>query len=188
MEGQRVKHHSIEILAHQELTEADLGELRQLFDSEYLKEFGEWDPQQPYGYASHDVHVMARIEGRVVGHVGWARREIAVGAETVAIAGVGGVLISADARGTRLGSELMGRAEQSMRDRGHLAFGYLGCREQVVPFYAACGWHRIYARERSIGRDGESVVDEPGPPILIRPIAPLELWSEGDIDLRGRAW
>ena len=37
-----MKHHSIEILAHQELTEADLGELRQLFDSEYLKEFGEW--------------------------------------------------------------------------------------------------------------------------------------------------
>lgn len=188
MEGRRVKHHSIEILAHQELTEADLGELRQLFDSEYLKEFGEWDPQQPYGYASHDVHVMARIEGRVVGHVGWARREIAVGTEIVAIAGVGGVLISADARGTRLGGELMGWAEQSMRDRGHLAFGYLGCREQVVPFYASCGWHRIYAREKSIGRDGESVVDEPGPPILIRPIAPLEPWPEGDINLRGRAW
>ncbi|WP_245822891.1 hypothetical protein [Brachybacterium avium] len=73
-----MKHHSIKILAHQELTEADLGELRQLFDSEYLKEFGEWDPQQPYGCVSHDVHVMARIGGRVVGHVGWARREIAV--------------------------------------------------------------------------------------------------------------
>ncbi|WP_182359848.1 GNAT family N-acetyltransferase [Tomitella gaofuii] len=82
---------------------------------------------------------MARIEGRVVGHVGWARREIAVGTEIVAIAGVGGVLISADARGLRLGGELMGCAEQSMRDRGHLAFGYLGCREQVVPIYASCG-------------------------------------------------
>ncbi|WP_182348260.1 GNAT family N-acetyltransferase [Tomitella gaofuii] len=92
---------------------------------------------------------MARIEGRVVGHVGWARREIAVGTEIVAIAGVGGVLISADARGMRLGGELMG-AEQSMHDRGHLAFGYLGCREQVVPIYASCGWQRIYAREKSI--------------------------------------
>lgn len=50
MEYGRVKHHSIEIVAHQELTEADLSELRQLFDSEYLKEFGEWDPQPPYGY------------------------------------------------------------------------------------------------------------------------------------------
>lgn len=188
MECGRVKHHSIEVLAHQELTEADLGELGLLFDSEYLEEFGEWDPQQPYGYASHDVHVMARIDGRVVGHVGWARRVIAVGTETLAIAGVGGVLISADTRGMRLGGELMGWAAQSMRDRGRVAFGYLGCREHVVPFYESCGWKRIRARERSVGRDGGPVVDEPGPPILILPIALLELWPEGDIDLRGRAW
>ena len=94
------------------------------FDSEYLKEFGEWDPQQPYGYASHDVHVMARVEGRVVGHVGWAGRDIAVGTEVVSVAGVGGVLISADARGVRLGSELMEWAERSMRECDHLAFGY----------------------------------------------------------------
>lgn len=64
--------------------------------------------KQPYGYASHDVHVMARVESRVIGHVGWARGEIVVGTEAVAIAGVGGVLISADARGVRLDGELMG--------------------------------------------------------------------------------
>ncbi len=52
------------------------------FDSEY-QEFGEWDPQQPYGYAPHDVHIMARNEGRVVGHVGWARRESDGGAARV---------------------------------------------------------------------------------------------------------
>lgn len=75
-----MKRHSIEIIAHQELIEADLHGLRQLFDSEY-QEFGEWDPQQPYGYAPHDVHIMARNEGRVVGHVGWARRENTVGTE-----------------------------------------------------------------------------------------------------------
>ncbi len=99
------------------------------FDNEYLKEFGEWDPQHPYGYASHDVHILERTEGRVIGHVGWARRDIAVGTETVAIAGVGGVLISADARGMRLGSELVSWAAQSMREDGRVAFGYLGCRE-----------------------------------------------------------
>ena len=183
-----MKNPSIEVIAHQELTEADLRGLRQLFDSEYLTEFGQWDPQQPYGYAPHDVHIMARIEGRVIGHVGWARREIVVGTETLAIAGVGGVLICADARGMRLGRELMSSAAQSIRDRGRVAFGYLGCREQVVPFYESCGWTRIRARERSVGRDGEPVVDEPGPPILILPIAPFEMWPEGDIDLRGRAW
>lgn len=164
------------------------GELRRLFDSEYLEEFGEWDPEQPYGYASHDFHVIARIDRRIAGHVGWARREVAVGAETVAIAGVGGVLVSDDARGIHLGGALMERAEQSMSEHG-VAFGYLGCREQVVPFYMSCGWIRITARERSIGRDGEHVVNEPGPPTLIRPItASVESWPEGDIDLHERAW
>ena len=67
-----MRRHSIEALVHQELIEADLRGLRQFFESEYLKGIGESDPQQPYGYASHDVHIMARIEGRVVGHVGWA--------------------------------------------------------------------------------------------------------------------
>ena len=67
-----MKHHSIEVLVHQELTEADLRGLRQFFESENLKGIGESDPHQPYHYASHDVHIMARIEGRVVGHVGSA--------------------------------------------------------------------------------------------------------------------
>lgn len=179
----------IELVADQDLTAADLGELRRLFDVEYLDNFGPWDPQQPYGYASHDFHVIARIDDRVLGHVGWARREIDVGHASVAIAGVGGVLVSDEARGTRIGRSLMERAEQSMRGHGGIAFGYLGCREHVVPFYVSCGWKRINARERSIGRDGDPVVDESGQPILIRPIAASsESWPEGDIDLRGRAW
>ena len=50
-----MKHHAIEILAQQELPEADLVALREFFDSEYREDFGEWDPQQPYGYALHDL-------------------------------------------------------------------------------------------------------------------------------------
>ena len=79
------------------------------------------------------------------------------------------VLMSDEARGQRLGVDLMGQAARSMRDRGGVAFGYLGCREDVAPFYAACGWGRIHAGERSIA-------------------ASLESWLNGDIDLRGRAW
>ena len=82
----------------------------------------------------------------------------------------------------------MSWAAQSMRDRGRVAFGYLGCREQVVPFYESCGETRISARERSAGCEGEPAVQEPGPPILVLPVAPLEMWPTGDIDLRGRAW
>ena len=180
---------SIAVVTHDRLTRADLGGLRRLFDSEYREEFGDWDPEQPYGYASHDVHVIARTGDRIVGHAGWARRTITVGAEVVVIAGVGGVLISDDARGQRLGADILQAAERSMRDHGGIDFGYLGCREGIVSFYAACGWTRIRAGERSIGRTGEPVADPPGQPILILPIsAPGQSWPEGEIDLRGRAW
>lgn len=71
-----------------------------------------------------DTHVIARIGGRVVGHVGWARREMTVGTEAVTIAGAGGVLVSDEARGQRLGAELMGGGavyERSRRRRARLS-------------------------------------------------------------------
>lgn len=166
---------------HDELASSHLAELRRLFDDEY--------PDQPYGYAPHDLHVIVRVGNRIVGHAGWGRRAISVSGEDIVIAGVGGVLISEQARGQGLGAQLMGRAALSMRDHGGIAFGYLGCREDVVPFYAACGWRRIVAGERSVGRNEEPVADPPGQPLLILPVdASFQSWPHGYIDLRGRAW
>lgn len=76
-----------------ELSRADLAGLQSLFDHEYLADYGTWSPESPYGYAGHDVHVIVRNGGTVVGHVGWARRVIGVGDREVVIAGVGGVLV-----------------------------------------------------------------------------------------------
>lgn len=180
---------SIEVVPHGALTPQLGGELRRLFDTEYLATFGGWDQEQPYGYASHDVHLIARMGDVVVGHVGWARRHIAVGRSGVEIAGVGGVLISQRARGKRLGEHLMHAARRSMLDAEGIQFGYLGCREEVVPFYRACGWHRISVVERSISRDGSAIEDPPGQPLLIMPVeSALDEWPEGTVDLRGRAW
>ena len=179
----------IEAVPHEALNSSDLAGLARLFDAEYLADFGPWDPAQPYGYAPHDVHVIARSGAGVVGHAGWGRREITVGGEHVVIAGAGGVLAEPVARGQRLGERLMTALAQSMADAGGIDFGYLGCREEVVPFYEACGWHRISAAERSIGRDGAPVEDPPGQPLLILPIAsPRAAWPTGLVDLRGRAW
>lgn len=180
---------SIVVVAHSALTVGDIDELRWLFDQEYLHDFGSWDPNQPYGYAPHDLHVIARSDDGVVGHVGWARRAIGVGGAAVAVAGVGGVLISERARGERLGKRLMASATQSMMDAGGIDFGYLGCREEVVPFYTSCGWSRVLAAERSVGRDGLLVEDVPGQPLLVLPItSERAAWPAGMIDLRGRAW
>lgn len=180
---------ALEIVAHAALAAKEVEQLRRLFDEEYFQDFRPWDPDQPYGYAPHDVHVIARFADAVAGHVGWARRVIGVGGTQVTIAGTGGVLISELARGQGLGGALMARAAQAMADAGDIDFGYLGCREEVVPFYSSCGWHRISAGERSIGRDGSSVEDDPGQPLMILPVdAALAEWPSGMIDLRGRPW
>ncbi|WP_102157400.1 GNAT family N-acetyltransferase [Zhihengliuella halotolerans] len=180
---------SIEVVQHAALSPGLIEDLRCLFDAEYYADFGEWDPQQPYGYASHDVHLIARVGADVVGHVGWARRSISVGATDVDIAGVGGMLIAANSRGRKLGERLMHAADQSMTETGGIQFGYLGCREEVVPFYRACGWQRITAGERSVSRDGQAVEDPPGQPLLILPVSScLASWPSGSIDLRGRTW
>ena len=176
------------VVSHRELTRDDLAGLRALFDAEYLTEFGEWTPEQPYGYAPHDVHVIARHGDKTVGHVGWARRDISVGEREIVIGGLGGVLIAAHSRGLRLGEQLMRAAVVSMRDADGIDFGYLGCREEVVPFYKSCGWTRIAAAERSLNRDGEPSTDPPGQPLLVFPLDSLVGWPKGDIDLRGRAW
>lgn len=185
-----MKDAAVDVVRHEDLASEDVQGLRGLFDSEYFADFGRWDPEQPYGYAPHEVHVVARSVGRIVGHVGWARREISVGSRTVMIGGVGGVLASTAERGSGLGTLLMTRVAQAMREwRDHVEFGYLGCREEVVPFYVSCGWSRISAIETLVGRDGASVTELPGSPILILPIREtLSAWPRGDIDLRGRAW
>jgi len=179
---------TIGTLAHEDLTPDDLVGLRALFDAEYAKDFGDWDPQQPYGYAPHDLHVIARNGDSTIGHVGWGRRAISVGERELVIAGVGGVLVSDGARGLRLGEQLMTRAVESMRDADGIDFGYLGCREEVVPFYLACGWERVSAPERSLDREGRPSMDPAGQPLLIYPVEPSSVWPEGEIDLRGRAW
>ncbi|WZH35509.1 MAG: GNAT family N-acetyltransferase [Microbacterium enclense] len=184
-----MKRFSIEVLVHEALTGRDLELLRLLFDREYLKAFGPWNPEQPYGYAGHDTHVIARAsDGGIVAHVGWAHRMIGVGESEVSIAGVGGVLVSQGARGAGLGQRLMARAAESMADDGRIEFGYLGCREEVVPFYLSCGWRRIAATEHSVSRTGTPVTMEPGPPLLVLPVADDRPWPTGSIDLRGRAW
>jgi aminoglycoside 2'-N-acetyltransferase I len=180
---------AIDVVAHSSLTVDDVAGLRRLFDAEYQQGFGDWDPDLPYGYAPHDFHIVARQGGKIVGHVGWARRAIRVGDREMVIAGVGGVMVSYRARGERLGGRLMNRAEESMTDAGGISFGYLGCREEVVSFYTVCGWTRIFAAERSIGRAGQPVFDPPGQPLLVLPIEHrLASWPGGEVDLRGRAW
>ena len=140
---------------HSDLSRRELECLRDLFDGEYFREHGPWDPDAPYGYAPADVHVGAFSDGRLLGHVGFQLRSIAVGVCDVAVAGTGGVLVRKESRGIGLGAALMRRAQAAMRSfdvpgKPRAEFGYLGCRPEVVPFYQAMGWRRIDVVERHL--------------------------------------
>lgn len=178
------------VVDHENLADEDLAGLQTLFDAEYFAEHGPWSSESPYGYAGHDVHVIARDGDAIVGHVGWARRVIGVGDREVVIAGVGGVLVAPSARGTSLGRHLLSAAVGAMRRATGIEYGYLGCREAVAAFYASCGWTRIEAEERYVDRaTGQTVEDAAGAPLFIRGVQRREAeWPTGLVDLRGRPW
>jgi predicted N-acetyltransferase YhbS len=73
-------------------------------------------------------------------HLGFHRRGITVGGHHVTVAGTGGVLVEEQSRRTGLGGRSMRHAQQVMREKAEVGFGFLGCRREVVPFYRSVGW------------------------------------------------
>ncbi|GAA4664660.1 GNAT family N-acetyltransferase [Frondihabitans cladoniiphilus] len=184
---------TIDMLDHAGLTAPDIAGLRALFDAKYHDDFGEWNPDRPYGYSPADFHVVARQTDaageRIVGHVGIQRRRIRVGEAEAVIAGTGGVLVARDARGTGLGEVLLEAAARATVERADAEFGYLGCREAIVPFSEACGWTRIHAEEVCLSRlDGVTPVVSTGPLLIRGGTRPVADWPAGPIVLRGTPW
>lgn len=180
----------VHVTIHGDLSDDDLGQLRSLFDHEYLADHGAWTPTDPYGYSGAQVHVTAYDGARLVGHVGFQPRVITVGDERVTVAGTGGVLVADSRRGTGLGRRLMHEAQLAMRHDPAIEFGYLGCRPDVVPFYESAGWHRVTVMERHLSRQDPSATTESADsPILICPISrPISRWPSGTVDLHGTPW
>lgn len=173
---------------HRDLTGAQLQALRVLFDGEYLADFGRWKAERPYGYSPADVHTMLFRGASLVAHVGYQRRRVTVGGREVVVAGTGGVLVDAAFRGSGVGGRVMAHAQRMMKEDDAVAFGYLGCREEVVPFYERTGWTRIRAVERhqSMTSPEVTVVSHDGPILIYA--ASSSRWPDGDIDLHGTPW
>ena len=186
------------VVKHEALRPAELTALRALFDREYRSTHGAWNPDLPFGYSPASTHVIIfDTAGSAVSHVGFQRRAIMAGGTPVLVAGTGGVLVDDRLRGRGLGELAMTLAQDTMRSALDLEFGYLGCREEVVPFYERTGWQRIHVTERSTPRsvrpdttsEAEAVVEE-GTPVLVFPLRSggLASWPTGEVDLRGRPW
>lgn len=180
----------IHVRRHDDLTSAELDALAHLFDSEYQNEYGAWNPDEPYGYSPADTHVMAFHSRELIAHVGFQRRLISVGGREILVAGTGGVLVDKSSRGTGIGGRTLRCAQKVMRDEAGVDFGFLGCREEVVPFYKSTGWVQIHATERCLSRLDQIsvVVSEGGPNLVCSAKRTVSQWPQGDIDLRGTPW
>lgn len=178
------------VRGHNDLTTVELDALEALFEGEYRSEFGEWNPDAPYGYSPADTHVLAYRGQTLTAHVGFQRRSISVGTHEVIVAGTGGVLVDEHSRGTGLGTRAMRLAQEVMRDEARVDFGFLGCRREVVPFYESAGWVQIHAIERCLSRIDQMtvVVSEDGPNLVCSGRRHASQWPPGEIDLRGTPW
>ena len=180
----------LKVKLHKDLSRADLAALQELFDNEYMGDYGPWNPDAPYGYSPADFHVLEFRGTAVAAHVGFQRRVITVGGSDVLVAGTGGVLIDEQSRGTGLGNRAMRHAQQAMRDVARVDFGFLGCRQEVVPFYESAGWIQVHATERCLSRLDQTsvVVSDGGPNLVCSAMRDASEWPQGDIDLRGTPW
>lgn len=171
------------------LTPADYADMAELFDREYLDGWGPWDPRRGYGYARGELHALARSCGRMIGYATSARRFVGVGDQEVVIAGTGGVVTSPEMRGQGVGRAVLRALQEANRGLAPAPFGFLGCREEVVPFYESCGFRRVDALVRDVSpRDAMSVVESRGPTMICAGTEPLDAWPEGAIDLRDLPW
>lgn len=172
-----------------ELSARDYADMAVLFDSEYLEDWGSWNPKRGYGYARGELHCFARVGGKLVGYAASARRFIGVGNDEVLIAGVGGVLTAAEARGQGVGRGVLFGLQEAMRGLAPADFGLLGCREDVVTFYQSCRFTLIESRIRDVSpRDAMSVIESGGPTLICEGTKPVEAWPVGIVDLRGLPW
>lgn len=172
-----------------QLTDEWAMELQQLFDGEYLQEHGYWTREQPYGYASFDLRALAFVDNHVIGHVACQKRTLLVGGQEVIVAGTGGVLVHPDHRQKGIAQQLLGHLQRASVEQLGVAYGYLGCREAVVPFYEACGYVRIEAEEHSLERMTHQPVIATGTPIMICDgTESVTTFPTGIIDLQGLPW
>lgn len=173
-----------------ELTKEQLDGIRMLFDNEYAQLYGTWNQAQPYGYSPAELHVLAVKEGQIIGNVGMQRRQISVGNQEVLIAGTGGVLVAPSYRKDGLGRKLLAALQEANRTIAPVDYGYLGCREEVVPFYESSGYTRMHVTERHVSDDDQiTVIENTGAPIMVCPgTKEVNEWPSGIVDIRGTAW
>ncbi|CCH90575.1 Aminoglycoside 2'-N-acetyltransferase (modular protein) [Modestobacter italicus] len=119
-----------------DLSPAELSCVRALLDDAFAGRFGDDD----WSHALGGVHVLAAVDGDIVGHGSVVLRQLVAGERTLRTGYVEAVATAASWRRRGVGSAVMAEVERLVA--GGFELGALSSSRQGVRFYAARGWQR----------------------------------------------
>lgn len=128
-------------------------------------------------------------DARMVAHLDFEERLIDVNGTDVLIAGVGEVATHPDYQKQGLGRLLMEHLQKNLFEQFIVEYAFLQCREAVVGYYQAVGWHRIEQTTHEVDPDTDEVIITNGPTMILPIHKSISDWqTDGEIDLRGLPW
>ncbi len=141
-------------------------------------------PGPTYAYAPMRWRVLLFVGGELAAHVGIDEREVTVGGRPVRVGTVGGVSTVPAWQGRGLATLALDTALAFIRNELGAPFGFLTCRDHLVPFYARRGWRLLLVPVR-FAQPATGCVELARPyEAMVSPCGNAA-WPEGDVDLRG---
>ena len=173
----------IRVAASDELGEVPRAELRRLWADAFGDRFDDHDADHAYG----GVHVLAEVEGAIVGHASAVPRRIRIGNDWWDAAYVEAVATSPALQGGGVGTAVMRRLHEEIDSRWPIAFLSTG---RARDFYLRLGWEVWQGRSSVLTEHGEVATDDEHGGILVRrapdgPSLDLPITCE---DRPGDAW
>ena len=171
-----------------ELTPSEIATIRALMEVAFGSDEDDRFTDDDWGHAIGGVHVVLELDGEIVAHASVVERDIHVGGRPLRTGYVEAVATAPDRQGVGLGSVVMTRVSDDIRERFEL--GALGTGRQS--FYERLGW-RVWEGPSSVrAPDGDRrTPDDDGfIMVLATPTSPaLDLTAPISCDWRpGDAW
>ncbi len=145
-------------------------------------------PENPeYGqivWSAHHWMVLGYLNDALVTQLCLLKREILIGAESVRVAGLGGVATDPQWQRHGFALQILREAEKFMRDDIGVAFGLLICDKEIQPYYTRGGWINVAQSLRYSQADQRRVLNTC---VMVLPLA-NQVWPSGEIDLCGSPW
>ena len=136
-----------------------------------------------------EFRLIAVDDGQPIAHLEFGYRTITVGNFPVEIAGIGAVAIHPHHQGKKLGKAMFAQLRDHLLKNSNADFGFLGCHEQVVGFYAASGFHQVRQSVYNLNPDSKEWETYHGPTMVIPVHRSMHEWnSKGTIHLNGMPW